>query len=331
MVLEQERAGTYNRPRKEASGVTFRQRILRCLGRFPAGGALHAKVLGRERVGSVVRTLVRYDAEPGEEVRAYLMHPAKWVGNLPGVVAIHQHAGQYYLGKSEPAGLSADGMYHYGIELARRGYCVIAPDQLGFEDRRGGTEVARVENPVLDGMTNERYEFQRRLFHGSTLQAKYLFDLRRAIDFLQGLPFVNAKRIGCIGHSLGGQEALWLSWYDRRIRAGVSSCGFGTYQSYLDHHIMHNFASYVPGILDVGDVDDLVADLAPKPLFASHGTEDGLFPMEGVRRIVERAKEAYSQAGADGKFRHYLFAGGHSFGDDVKVEAYAFLDRHLQR
>lgn len=311
--------------------MTFRQKMLKCLGRFPAGGALRAKVLGEERVGDVVRKLVRYDGEPGEEVRAYLMHPAERLGKLPGVVAIHQHADQYYLGKSEPAGLSADVMYHYGIELARRGYCVIAPDQLAFEDRRGGSEVARVENPVLDGMKNERYEFQRRLFQGSTLQAKYLFDLGRAIDFLERLPLVDAKRIGCIGHSLGGQEALWISWYDRRVKVGVSSCGFGTYQSYLDHHVMHNFASYVPGILDVGDVDDLVADLAPKPFFASHGTEDGLFPMEGVRRIVGRAKETYAGAGADGRFRHYLFAGGHSFGDDVKTEAYAFLDQYLKQ
>jgi len=311
--------------------VTFRRKMLRCLGRFPTGAALRAKALGEERVGGVVRKLVRYDAEPDEEVRAYLIHPAKRARTLPGVVAIHQHAGQYYLGKSEPAGLSADAMYHYGIELARRGYCVIAPDQLAFEDRRGGSEVTRVENPVLDGMTNERYEFQRCLLHGSTLQAKYLFDLGRAIDFLERIPFVNAKRIGCVGHSLGGQEALWLAWYDRRIKAAVSSCGFGTYQSYLDHHVMHNFASYVPGILDVGDVDDLIADLAPKPLFASHGTEDGLFPMEGVRRIVARAKEAYADAGAAGRFRHYLFAGGHAFGEDVKAEAYAFLDRHLKR
>ena len=309
----------------------FRDEVIRRLGRLPKGGRLSVEVLGEERVHDVVRQLVRYEAEPGEEVKAFVLHPARAKGRLPGIVAIHQHAGEYYLGKSEPAGVSANAMYHYGLDLARRGYCVIAPDQLAFEERRGGDELARIENPVLDGMANERYEFMRRLLFGSTLQAKYLFDLTRAIDVLEGLSRVDARRIGCIGHSLGGQQALWLSWYDRRVKAGVSSCGFGTYRSYIDAHINHNFAAYVPGFLEIGDVGDLVADLAPKPFFASHGADDGLSPLDGVRTIVAKAEAAYAAAGVKGSFQHLLFAGGHAFGDDVKAEAYGFLDRHLTR
>src|SRR5262249_18391578 len=144
----------------------------------------------------------------------------------PAILAIHQHAGQYDLGKSEPAGLSADEMYHYGLDLCGRGYVVLCPDQLCFEDRRP-PPADQATNPTLVGAGLERLVFTGRIVAGSCLQTKYLHDLTCALDLLAGLADVDAGRLGAIGHSLGGQETLWLAWYDQRVRAAVSSCGFG--------------------------------------------------------------------------------------------------------
>ena len=56
----------------------------------------------------------------------------------------------------------------------------------------------------------------------------------RAVDLLESLPEVDPDRIGVIGHSLGGHNALFVAAFDQRIRAVVSSCGFNAFEDYYD-------------------------------------------------------------------------------------------------
>src|SRR5207237_3072709 len=106
---------------------------------------------------SVARERVTYQVEPGERVSAYLFVPFR-PGIRPGrraaVLCLHQHAGQFDLGKSEPAGLAGNAEQHYALELARRGYVTLVADHLCFEERR---------DPALEGAAFERFEFTRRV------------------------------------------------------------------------------------------------------------------------------------------------------------------------
>jgi dienelactone hydrolase len=282
-------------------------------------------------LGDHIRTLVSYDLEVGERVSAWLLRPPDPAppGGWPGLLALHQHGGQYYLGKSEPAGLSADRMYHYGLELCRRGYVVLCPDHLCFEDRRP-PEYLRVEKSALNDQGYERFEFTRRILAGTCLQTKYLHDMTCALDLLAEQPKVNPERLGAIGHSLGGQEALWLAWYDQRVRAAVSSCGFGLIRTIIRDGINHNFALYIPGLLDLCDTDTLVAQIAPRAFMLTAGEQDGLFPIDGVRELAAVAQAAYARLGVAERFRAVVFPAGHSFPDEVKVEVHAFLDHWLR-
>src|SRR4051812_20975950 len=208
---------------------SLRDAILQRLGRFPTRVPLSATFGPAHDMGDYTRTLVSYDVETGERVDAWLLRPhgQPAAGGWPALLALHQHAGEFYLGKAEPAGLSANQMYHYGLDLCRRGYAVMCPDHLCFEDRRP-PEYVRAENPGLNDSNYEQFEFTRRVMEGASLQTKYLHDLTVALDLLASLPDVDGERLGVIGHSLGGQETLWLTWFDRRVKVGVSSCGFGT-------------------------------------------------------------------------------------------------------
>jgi dienelactone hydrolase len=206
---------------------------------------------------------------------------------------------------------------------------VLCPDLLCFEERRPPKEAPQGRN-VLDDAGYERFEFTKRILMGSCLQTKYLHDLSCALDLLTSLPDVNRARIGVIGHSLGGQESLWLMWYDARVSAAVSSCGFGLLRTLVRDRINHNFAAYVPGILEVCDMDALVADLAPRAFLLTAGETDPLFPVDGVRSVVEHAQRAYIQKGVPERFQAILFPAGHSFPDEIKAQAYAFLDHWLQ-
>jgi dienelactone hydrolase len=197
---------------------------------------------------------------------------------------------------------------------------------LCFEERQPASEVRSVRR-VLSGAENERFEFTRRLLTGSCLQTKYLHDLTCAVDLLTSLPSVNRDRLGVMGHSLGGLQALWLAWYDARITAAVSSCGFGLLKTLVRDGINHGFATYVPGLLNVCDLDQVAAAVAPRAFLLTAGESDDLFPIDGVRAIVAAARRQYAEAGVSERFEAILFPSGHSFPDEVKERAYAFIDQ----
>jgi dienelactone hydrolase len=200
---------------------------------------------------------------------------------------------------------------------------------LCFEERQPARE-ARAARKLLEGAENERFEFTKRMLMGSCLQSKYLHDLICAVDLLTSLPSVNTERLGVIGHSLGGLQALWLAWYDARIHMVVSSCGFGLVRTLVREGINHGFATYVPGLLNIGDLDMVAAAIAPRAFLLTAGERDPLFPIDGVRDIVAAARRQYAEAGAPERFEAILFPGGHSFPTEVKAQAYAFIDRWLK-
>lgn len=310
--------------------MKYRERILSCLGRFPEKTEPDLSVVDETDCGTHIRQTVAYAVEPGERISAYLLLPKGLKGNASAIIASHQHNGEYALGKSELVGLAGNAVNHYGLDLCLRGYVVFCPDHLGFEERRPA-ERERAENTHLEGGGYERLLFCKYILHGSSLQAKYLSDLCRGVDVLTSLPYVDGERIGAIGHSLGGQETLWLAWYDGRIKVAVSSCGFSQIHSILREGINHNFAMFAPGFLEQGDIADLVCDMAPKPFFMSNGTRDPIFPLDGVEEITQSARRVYGEKGKADQFQSILFEGGHAFPDEVKKRAYDWLDRFLKR
>ena len=232
-----------------------------CLGTVPDRPTVSPELVATEQADGFTRQTVAYEVEPGERVESFLLVP-DGAEDAPGAVAIHQHAGQFPVGKSEPAGVSANEARHYAAALARRGYVVICPDLLGFEDRRP-SEMRRYEGDTPEGADYEKFVAMDALVRGSSLQAKYCSDLAAAVDVLTGHDAVDADRIGTLGHSLGGQEALWLAWFDDRVRAAVASCGAAPLAAIQDAQITHNFAIYVPGLIEAGDTTAVLADAAP--------------------------------------------------------------------
>lgn len=312
----------------------MRNDLLKLLGNFPKRPTPEVRVLAEEELEDHARLLVQYEVEDGERIKAYLLRPKKSdlikaAGKLAGILAIHPHAGEFAYGKSEVVGLREDKLTsHYGIELVRRGFVVLAPDLLGFEERRPDAREAE-RNYSLEGFHYERMIYFDQLLSGSTLQAKYLSDLGAALDVLEGLPDVDGSRIAAIGHSLGGQEALWLAMYDDRVRASVCCCGVSTYRSILEDRYIHNFPFYIPNLLQHGDMDAFLKDIAPRGLFICAGVHDPSFPIRGLRAIDRALTAAYADAGATDRYRFLAFEGGHDFPAYVKLQAYDWLRQQL--
>src|SRR6266516_7941468 len=146
--------------RRTMQMTALRQRLLTQLGHFPKRVPPTPTIGSMMDEGEYTRTLVTYVVEEGEHVSAWLLTPQAVAppGGWPALLAIHQHAGQYDLGKSEPAGLAGKPTFAYGKEVCRRGYVVLCPDLLCFEDRRPAFEV-RQANSALDNAGYERFTF----------------------------------------------------------------------------------------------------------------------------------------------------------------------------
>ena len=309
----------------------FRELMVGLLGRWPEPAPPEARVEERVDLGDVVRERISYNVEPGERVPAYLFLPR---GVQPGerragVFAHHQHAGQFHLGKSEVAGLAGNPEQAYALELARRGYVVLAPDAICFEER--GPYTGSLDTPLepAAGRDFERFECTRRLLHGSCSQTKMVWDMQRGLDYLASRPEVDPSRLGCIGHSLGGQQTLFLAALDERVGAAVSSCGFASMAAVLREGINHNFGAYVPGWLEHGDTGNLLAEVAPRAFLALNGAADRIFPIDGLHDSYAVARPAYEAAGAADRLDLGVYPGGHGFTDGMRTRAYAWLDRWL--
>jgi dienelactone hydrolase len=213
---------------------------------------------------------------------------------FPAVICLHQHKGDYTVGKSEVVGLTqkvlSDGYYEYGVGLVKKGFVVIAPDFKCFEERRSREFEARSKYYQKTGPeAYERFVAMNYLLQGTTFQRRMILDIKSVFDYLSKRKDVNKEQIGCIGHSLGGTEAIFAAALIPEIKAAVANCGISTYRAIQEMYVNHNFAFYIPGFLNRWDNEDLriLLDLLEdsQSLFILAGEKDQDFPVEGVREL----------------------------------------------
>ena len=330
-----------------------RAQLLQLLGRVPAEApSLAPEQVERVDLGDLVREKVTYAVEIGERVPAFVFIPKAGIpkagipkagipkteipkagppnaglahagaGRYPAVLCHHQHGGEFQVGKDGPAGLGSNANQHYAIELARRGYVTLVFDALCFNERQDATGKLKDDD-------YERYEGMYRLTEGKTLQGKYVWDSRRALDYLETRPEVDRARIGMIGHSLGGQETLFTTAIDTRIRAAASSCGFASFRAIKREHINHNYALFVPGLANYGGFGAVLSLVAPRPFLAAARTTDPIFPKDGIDETVAAGQRAYAAAGAADRLSTFFEPGEHTFSPAMRQAAYEWLDRWL--
>ena len=179
----------------------------------------------------------------------------------------------------------------YAKELAQRGYVVLAADYPSFGDYP--------------------YDFRKSKYASGSM--KGIFNHMRGVDLLQTREEVDPQRIGAIGHSLGGHNALFLGVFDERVKVIVSSGGWGPFRGSQHGNKPDGWDQdvYMPRIRTVYqfdldrvpfDLQELVAALAPRAFFSSSPVRDEWFSVKGVKRTEPEIREVYSLLGASDAF-----------------------------
>lgn len=304
----------------------FRNKLLECLGGpWPEGGDLRPEISKTEQKDGYRLEWIQYELEPGERCPAILLVPDGINASHPtaAVAVWHQHAGQWHLGKTEPAGLAGNPMHHTGVALAKLGYVVLCPDALCFEDRQDPQK-------KLKGGDYERYEFLRYTVAGQCMAWKNILDLRRAVDYLVSRAEVDPLRIGCYGHSMGSTHMWLVAPWETRLRASVGNCCLPTYAGIHRTRILHCFPNFIPGIHAYGDTPDIAALIAPRALHLNLGEQDLGTPLPEAKEGIQIIAAAYEQAGAADSFSAFIEPGvGHVFTETMWEQTQRFFVKHL--
>ncbi|MBT6156688.1 MAG: hypothetical protein HOK71_17465 [Planctomycetaceae bacterium] len=305
----------------------FRDRLLEGLGgTWPEPCPLNVRIRETTKQDGFTIHSLYYDSEPDDPIPAMLLVPDDVTAKKPApAIAIwHQHAGQWHLGKSEPAGLAGNPMHHTGAALAREGYVVLCPDALCFEERQDPTK-------KLKGGNYERFEFLRYVVAGKCMAWKNILDMKRAVDFLVSRPEVAKERIGCYGHSMGSTHTWLIGPWEERLKCLVGNCCLPTYKAIHSNHMLHCFPNFVPGIFGHGDTPDIAALIAPRALHMNFGENDGGSPIDEVRTGVKVIENAYASMHADKNFTYFIEDDtGHVLSDEMWKRTKDVFAKHLQ-
>jgi dienelactone hydrolase len=249
---------------------------------------------------------VRYAGIEEEEVPALLLVP-DGTGPFPAVLAHHQQNSEWHLGKSEVAGLAGESLQAFGPPLARGGVVVLAPDAVGFEDRRyTGTGIDEREDDWLQYFNEMAY----RLVSGRLLATTVLGDAACGLSALLADERVDGSRLGAVGHSLGGYVTILLAALDERVSFACASGSACSYQRRMHDRSGIEFSQTIPGILDLADIDGLLGLIAPRPLLLLSATEDR-FSADSPE-VLQAAIGAWEARGARAKLEHVRYSGGHA-------------------
>ncbi len=106
-----------------------------------------------------------------------------------------------------------------GLILAQQGFVTLSIDFNGDGER--------VEPSQRSNDSRQFYKRYPDMLAESawSVIGKCVWDISRSVDYLQSLPYVNPKGIGCTGWSYGGHVTLFAAALDQRIAAAVPDGG----------------------------------------------------------------------------------------------------------
>ena len=265
---------------------------------------------------------IQYASPDEDMIPAYFLLP-DGDGPFVGVLVHHQHHGQRHLGKSEVCGLVGNPWQAFGPALARRGIAVLAPDSICFEDRRtnrSGTE------PHEDDVAQHYNEMCYRLLRGEPLIQKVLQDSAQGISLLHTHPQIDNQRIGVMGHSYGGNTALFHAALDERIQFACSSGAVCTYEHRIAQQTGIEMSGVIPRFVDLFDIPDLVACIAPRPFLIVSATDDRYSQDAG--RVIQLAEEKCAAARVPTQITHKRYNGEHALTEERFVAIVEWLAAH---
>jgi dienelactone hydrolase len=338
-----------------------RKRVWECMAPVDLGGVPEVKVESRHEYDGLHVESLSWQLPGGPRTEAVFLKPAGATGRLPGILALHDHGGNKFMGwrkiariDGTPWAIQAKHQKNYygdaawANEIARRGYAVLVHDTFPFASRRVRVEEcsprvrAQGVDPApddADGIAkynafagaHEHIMEKSLVCAGTTWPGVFVPEDQRALDVLCARPDVDPSRVGCGGLSGGGMRTVFLGGLDDRIRCAVVVGLMTTWRDcLLDKVFTHTWMMFVPLLPRDLDFPEILALRAPAATMVLNCTEDPLFTLSEMKRADAMTAETFRLAGAPDRYRGVFFPGGHKFDLEMQREAFEWFDRYLK-
>jgi cephalosporin-C deacetylase-like acetyl esterase len=274
----------------EVKRTSIKERVIWALGELPPlGQPVFANPVNVSQLSSGV---TRAELPVAENVVAHLTYPAEVEGKLPVVIALHAYV--------DALGCASTSEYGWsplvGERLARLGFLAVEYDQFGYGTRNHDAGI----------------EFYARHPTQSAIGVM-VQDVRRVISTVSLLDMADGDRVMVAGFSLGGMVGLYAAAMDERIKAVASTCGFASMRR--DAHSqetegLRRYSHLRPLLPRLGffvgdesrvpiDFHEILALIAPRPLFVLAPLLDQDWAFEDVEACFELALTVYRLLGAE--------------------------------
>ena len=330
-----------------------RAKVFECMMTPPkAAAAWDMEVFGEEQRDGYKAQKIAFNINAYSRITAYLLIP-DGKGPFPTVNALHDHGAHLFIGKEkmirpfftleeqdsptkqalcqeilDDADAWAKQLYdnqYVGDYLAKHGYVVFSADAPMWGERGRKEGVDRNKYDLIAG---------NMMMLGRDLSAFMTYDDIASTEFLASLPMVDAKRIGCVGCSMGAYRSWMLSALSDRIKAGASICWMITTDAQLTRRFGRKenggFANCIPALRQYLDYPHIASLACPKPMLFINGTKDKLFPVPGVKDAFAEMHKVWKSQGVDNLLDTELWDIPHSCGLKAQEKMLKFLDKNLK-
>ncbi len=291
-------------------------------GRLPAPVPLRVHWAEKTQTQAFTRHKIYVQSEEHYWIPAYYFVPNKVnpAGHgVPAIVCLHGHSGIYpYIreGSARERKKCREHELDYAPLFAEHGYVTIAPIQRGW-------------NETAESVDSRENGCQRMVLSaflsGKTPVGLRCWDASKLIDFLKSQEAVDASQIGVAGLSGGGMIALFWAALEPRVRLAMVAGYYCTFKDSI-YSIYHCLCNCVPNMLDWGEMREIAALIAPRPLLVISGKQDAIFPIKATRRAYAELRDVYDLLDAPRNLESDFFDGPHKWSNRKTLP---FLSKHF--
>ncbi len=279
---------------------------------LPPRTPLNARITGVIDKPEYTIEKLAFESLPKIFATANLYLPKKRSSRIPAVIYVCGHA-------VSPQGSKV--MYqHHAITFAKHGYACLIIDPIQI------AETFALHHGVHNLEMPDWYA------RGYTPAGVEVWNVIRALDYLETRPEVDKLRFGITGRS-GGAAMSWFSAaVDSRLKVAVPVMGNSTYAANVAANTqkghcdcMFPINTYQHDLMTQG------ALIAPRPLHMMHGKQDTLFPVPGYEEFEAKIGALYRASGAGEKFKNTVVDTGHKDSEFLREQAIKWFDRFLMQ
>jgi dienelactone hydrolase len=258
---------------------------------------------------------VMLDVWPGVFAYGILLVPKDLKPGERRPVVVCQHGLEDRPAKLSDPKVDNPTYHRYAVKLAEEGFITFAP-----------------QNPYIG---QDRFRLIQRKAHPLKLSlfSFILGQHQRILEWLGGLPFVDAKRIGFYGLSYGGKTAMRVPPLLDGYVLSICSADFNEWvwkttsvESPYSYMLTQEYDMLEWNFANVTNYSNLASLMAPRPFMVERGHDDTVAPDYWVAYEFAKVRRYYLKQGIPDRTEIEFFDGPHSIHG---VGTFAFLRKWL--